>query len=1210
MAVGLLGDATVTAGLVAVATVATIGGWVALRLRGGESILRQVRRAIERGEYHNALALLNRIRPSASATARGWHAEQRHLEGECHYAAAEAALHDRRFADALDHYQAVAAIVGLDEADAAHRVVEAMLAEARRLSAAAPDGPALLVLLGLILERQSPCPEASFWLGLFHLRHKDTAAGIAALGAAHAATKGRQIDPALYLGAVWLRDGKPREALRVLSEANRLAPSCPLVAYHLGAALTVSGGDALLALRALQKATGPDGLPKYLRDPQRLWADTLPADSWVRNLAQRAGAQRAHFQCPLGLDQVEPILMRARFALGEALVACDRAEEAVAVFTDLLKTRDDLPVRRGLGLALAQLGEWDAALGHLRHVYAAERPPTPSTTGALAMCLVHAAGDRAGNVRKALDLIASLNVRADAAWARRAGAVFAAAKAAGVPVPATVVAELADVLASTDAADPTAAAVYNLLGATKVSGTISAREKVPDTFMICARLYVRAAQRHGVNLPQDETLFDQAMTDRRATRRFFGEREWDFDAAERLYLERWASRHPGTFPAAPGPRYAIEAEAALLADARRLASQNRPEGARDVSLLALRLNPAAGPAHDLLAEIAYRRGDRTEAADRLKTWFVVCPKDPVPLARLAVLAAADHRPGEAVATVRQALERVGGTARVPYLLLGARLALAAGKPADARAWFDECLNLAPDHPTALAGRAALAWTNGDFPTLVGLADRMAAVPAEDPWYHYLAGAALLLAGHLDEAEVSAKHAAADPGTVAEGRHLLALVRDRRNDAAGAADLLRDEAVAGGAAADHAAALRGQAAWRGGDYGEALRCWQGLPDARLKTWNLATLMGGTAFLAGVQALRSGAAEDAATWLRQAARLGHADPRLESLMTVACARAGATGRSVELLEQAIEVSGARPELSVPLARAYRRAGRLAEAGRLLDHAPAADATFALERGLLAVAEGQLVPAEKAFAAALAHDPESAAAAVNLVFTRLSLGRVAEAAALMPQAAALASTTDLKRLLTLMHALATASTEKITDWTIEDDRAIIEFLRSIGRLESAAPLLDTLFASRGQSSDVKKTAAELLPLKAKALIDRGSPVQARALLEEHLGPYTPALVRNLLGLCACLHQEYQPAVRHFQAALPPVGDDAFVQQNLALVRGWLGDAERSGAHWRRFLEVHAAQMPKPPGVPDYHRQIAELVRERLKESVEEFALPHSAN
>src|SRR5262249_54359762 len=146
-------------------------------------------------------------------------------------------------------------------------------------------------------------------------------------------------------------------------------------------------------------------------------------------------------------------------------------------------------------------------------------------------CLAAANGDRVANIRQALVLIASLNVRADAAWARRAGAVFAVAEAAVVTVSSDEVSELAAVLESTDAADATAATVYNLVAAMSRSPDGSSTA-IP---LSVAQLYVRAAQRHGVNLSNDEQLFDRAMADRKATRDFFTAREWDFAAVERLY---------------------------------------------------------------------------------------------------------------------------------------------------------------------------------------------------------------------------------------------------------------------------------------------------------------------------------------------------------------------------------------------------------------------------------------------------------------------------------------------------------------------------------------------------------------------------------------------------------------------------------------------------------------------------------------------------
>src|SRR5947209_20348906 len=102
MTAGLLADATIlTTALIAAAALAAGGGWLAFRLRGPERALRAARRALQRNDLDAALAVLGRIRPQAGSAAKPWHAEQRQLETECLYAAAEAALRDRRFDDAL-----------------------------------------------------------------------------------------------------------------------------------------------------------------------------------------------------------------------------------------------------------------------------------------------------------------------------------------------------------------------------------------------------------------------------------------------------------------------------------------------------------------------------------------------------------------------------------------------------------------------------------------------------------------------------------------------------------------------------------------------------------------------------------------------------------------------------------------------------------------------------------------------------------------------------------------------------------------------------------------------------------------------------------------------------------------------------------------------------------------------------------------------------
>src|SRR5205085_2106325 len=241
--------------------------------------------------------------------------------------------------------------------------------------------------------------------------------------------------------------------------------------------------------------------------------------------------------------------------------------------------------------------------------------------------------------------------------------------------------------------------------------------------------------------------------------------------------------------------------------------------------------------------------------------------DPRPLARLAMLAYQQNRPGDALATLRRALKRTRGPARVPFAFLGARFALAAGQPAQAAELLDECLTFDADHPGALACRVALAWSAGAFDRLPGLAERMTALPAEDPWFLYLAGVSLFLTGNLKAADGAARAAAAFPETAPEGQHLLGLIRLRQDDAAGAAEALRRATAAdGGAAHDHAFALRGQAAWRAGDYAEAMHCWQAVPAARLKAWRLDAILPGTAFLAGLHSLQSGQPEEGAQWLR--------------------------------------------------------------------------------------------------------------------------------------------------------------------------------------------------------------------------------------------------------------------------------------------------------------------------------------------------------
>jgi tetratricopeptide (TPR) repeat protein len=1174
------------AGLFAVLSGVAAGWYVLVRRAKSNEDLQEVRALLDEGNWRAALDLVQRQRPAESAAPEAWHEEQVRLEGECLYAAAEAALRAGKFAPALEQYRAAAGLIGLSEAEATRRVAEAMLAEARRLIIAEPESPAVGELLRLVLDRQSPNPEATFWLGLSALRRGDVHAGLAALKEAHEGAHNKQPDTAFYYGAALLRAGQPRDALRVLADANKLAPNCPLVGWQLGTALLASGGDVLLALRALQKATAADGLPRFLGRDGQLWTESLPSGSWIRNVASQAIRRRAIYHCPLGFDRIEEVLPAARQSLAEAYAASGRTNEAAGLFADLLKTVDTLPVRRGLGFALAKLERYDEALPHLRFAREREQPPSPRTTGTLALCLARATGDRAASAREALAMVAAHSVRGDAEWARLVAASFKAARDAGVTIAPDEVRELANVLTSADATDPTAMGTYDLLAGA-----------APDAFPAeMAWLYVRAAQQHNVRGTNDAALFDRAFADRDRMKRFFVEREWDFDAAERQYLRRWLDRSPGTYPTAPGRDYGRRTEALLLAEAKRAQSQGRPDNAREIAELALRLSPKSAAVHDRLAEIEYRLNEIPRAIDRLQTWRRLYSNDARPLARLAVIYSHQGRPDAALRKVRQALERTNGLARVGLLVLGARFALAADHPEDALPLLEECVELDPTHTPALAALAAVLWMAGDREKLSELTDQFVRSTADDRWFHYLAGVAHFASGQLNDAASAVELASADPAVAGAAQHLIALIRLQQQRTTSAVEAL-DGAVEASdeATRDQALALRGQIAWRTGDFASAVRSWIALPDDRRHSLGLEEVLSAAAFLSALKALHGDRPEEAVRGLRLAKQRGFDDPLVDPLLTAAellAVRSVEPVRALKRLEKAARGEPA-PEVLQHLVRAYRLHGRFDDARTALDRLPARDALAEVQRGLAWLADGQIVPAETAFAEAVRHAPDDSVAVLNLFLCRLSLGRYELARELLPRAAEVAPPAWQRLLAQLRQLVADPPTAD--DWTAEDDRRVVQFLRVIGRFDVVEALADRLIAARPLSPVVQALRFELVPLRAKDRIDRGdAPAALRLLAPE--AEQGPRLVRHLIGLAACLRQDFARAVRHWAAALPADGDDPRIQQNLALARGWQGDSARAAGHWRRFLEHHD-RLPEPPGVPKYHQRIADLVRERMR-------------
>ena len=216
---------------------------------------------------------------------------------------------------------------------------------------------------------------------------------MAALQTAHEGGNKRFVDPPLYLGALFLRDGKPQDALRCLAEANRLEANCPLVTWQLGMALTAAGTDPAMAARTLQRALGSRGLGMWEKMPERLWVETLPEGrSYVRRLALKHP-----FHCPVLGGDPAAMIQEGRLALAQVQYRLGNFQESADLYAALLRDRPPSSMLlRGLGLALARLEQYDEAYKHLRTAYEQEQSKDPVTVGYLAAVCRHGETHQAG----------------------------------------------------------------------------------------------------------------------------------------------------------------------------------------------------------------------------------------------------------------------------------------------------------------------------------------------------------------------------------------------------------------------------------------------------------------------------------------------------------------------------------------------------------------------------------------------------------------------------------------------------------------------------------------------------------------------------------------------------------------------------------------------------------------------------------------------
>ncbi|MFQ3593765.1 MAG: hypothetical protein SNJ82_11360 [Gemmataceae bacterium] len=627
----------------------------------------QARAHLRAGDWQKALGLLQ---PLLQEPPAAWHRPFRHLAGECHQHGLEQALREHHYEAARDHALAVAELLNQNQQEQVQRVVDAALAEARRRFAAGTEP--VEPLLDRIDQLHPPLAETLFWRALLRIREEQLEAAIPLLAQASEKTGREIIDPPLYLGLLLHRLGYPAEALKWLSEANRIEPNCPLVAWQIGVTLMAMDGDSGMARRVLQRAMSDRGLPHWEREPGKLWIEGLPEGrSFIRRLALENGDPRGvTFPCPLLGTDLSILIRQGKLALAQACYKEQRFFEAASVYGQLLQNTPPTPMLlRGYGLALARSGQYDEAFKQLRLAFAQQEPKDAFTAGYMALCAAMGKptneGDKARNITWALKLLSQYPVLENAEWAAVLREVHLEARRHAVPVDLPAQELVCDTLASVQAHDAASATLYAELA-----------QKHPQAVKpIYAWLYVQAETVHGVSSPAEMDLFARTFQQREKARSFFEQQNWDLDAAEFVYLQRAAERAPGSFPEALGADYPAKGTALLLARSHTEEKAGRIEPARQAMEVLLKLAPQYLPAYDRLACLLYRAGDTNRAVQLLSHWRSLAPHDHWPLVRQAVIEQERGQNDRRREAIEQALALTRGRLRAGIAYLGATLGL-------------------------------------------------------------------------------------------------------------------------------------------------------------------------------------------------------------------------------------------------------------------------------------------------------------------------------------------------------------------------------------------------------------------------------------------------------------------------------------------------------------------------------------------------------
>lgn len=869
--------------------------------------MRRLRKITSDGKWQEALEGIRKLRtlgrPSASAKK-----DLDNMEAECLRTAAAEAMKGKQYEKGLEHLLRVIALAGGSEVEVRSKVQNAILDEARKqfaLSGASSTRP-VQELLARALQVQAPCREAIFWIGMCQLRENQPELAIVSLQEARtgqaisitdervdpsAAPPSPVIDPAFYIGAILLRQNRPKDALRFLTEANRLDPNCPLVPLHLGAAMIAAGGDASMALRAIQRAIGPRGLGQWSEKASKFWAEAFPGDgkSYVRRLAEKHP-----YSCPLYGSDLAGLLRLAFQAQAQAYFRQGEYQQAADWYEKLLKeSAPTIEMLRSLGISLAKLGKYDEAFRHLKLAYEQEITKDRNTVGWFALSAAMGAApsdeDRQLNLRWAIQMVSAINAPRNAEWVELISKIFAEARKANIGLTLDEQLFLCEHLTSVDAIDANAAQAYAYLMATH-----------PDSVTHeYAWLFARAAQDHPVEGPASVALFAMAFADAESSRAFFAQRKWDFDALERVFLERAANGDPGKFPSVLGPDYAPRGIRLLLDHSTERDKAGDKEGALRSAITLLQLDPANTHAMDRVACLQHRLGQHDASAATLARWAETQPHDPLPIVRLALIRQGQKHYDDAMQLLRTALNRSQGRRRAGIAFLAGKLTLQgiaespepnASALQTAQEFLEEGLRAIPDHREGLAQLAAVRASRGDHAGLAALAPAMRSLDGP-PRFRYFAALAAHAAQDRDavldivanlKAEIDQTKDASAAELMAEAAFVAGLASLEQGDRLTALGYFERAAQAKSSVGSLALAWAGRVAFEEGRHDDAAQSWQKLDAVKRAEWKLAEPLAGATFLAALDDYHAHRFEIASEKLRQAGKLGWRDRRLGQLL----------------------------------------------------------------------------------------------------------------------------------------------------------------------------------------------------------------------------------------------------------------------------------------------------------------------------------------